>query len=78
MLLHGPGLHSILATTIVELVRLNSELLGTMCKKRHDAVVVMVNKHFITLVSVQIVVIAFVGWIVTHLQLVKIPRPLVQ
>ena len=39
----------------VEPARLNDELLGTLCEKRHDAVVVMDNK---TLVSVHIAVIA--------------------
>ena len=39
----------------------NGELLGTLCEKRHNAVVVMDNKYFITLVSVHIAVIALVG-----------------
>ena len=47
----------------VEPVRSNGELHGALCEKRQDAVVVMDNKYFITLVSVR---------------LVKIPRPLVQ
>ena len=41
-----------------EVVYLNGELLGILCEKRQDAVVVMNNKHFITLVSVHITVIA--------------------
>ena len=36
------------------------------------------NKHFITLVSMHIVIIALVGCIFTRLRLVKIPCPLVQ
>ena len=36
----------------------NGKLLGILCEKRQDAVVVMNNKHFITLVSVHIMVIA--------------------
>ena len=36
----------------------NSELIGILCEKRHDAVVVIDNKHFITRVSVHILVIA--------------------
>ena len=55
-----------------------SKLLGTLCEKRHDAVVVMDKKYFITLISVHIAVIALVGRIFTHLRLVKIPCPLVQ
>ena len=35
----------------------NGKLLGTLCEKRHDAVVVMDNKHFITLVSVHIAIL---------------------
>ena len=34
----------------------------------------MNNKHFITLVTKRIAIIALVGCIFTHLQLVKIPR----
>ena len=45
----------------IELVLSTGELLGTLCEKRHDAVVVMDNKHFITLVSVHIAVIALMG-----------------
>ena len=42
----------------LEPMRSNGELLGILCEKRHDTVVVMDNKHFITLVSVHITVIA--------------------
>ena len=38
-------------------MRSNGELLGTLCEKRHDAVVVMDNKYFITLVSVHITIL---------------------
>ena len=38
----------------------------------------MDNKHFITLVSMHIAIIALMGCIFTRLRLVKIPRPLVQ
>ena len=38
----------------------------------------MDNKHFITLVSMHIAIIALVGCIFTRLRLVKIPCPLVQ
>ena len=44
----------------------------------HNTAVVMENKHFITLVSVHIVIIALVGCIFAHLRLMKIPHPLVQ
>ena len=47
-------------------MRSNGELLGTLWEKRHDAVVVMDNKYFITLVSVHIAVIALVGCIFTR------------
>ena len=39
-------------------MRLNSELLGTLCEKRHDTVVVMDNKYFLTVVSMHIIVTA--------------------
>ena len=65
----------ILATKVLEPVRSNGEFLGTLCEKRHDAVVVMDNKHFITLVSVHI---ALVGCIFTRLWLVEIPCPLMR
>ena len=70
-----PRLCGILATTMW--MHSNSELLGTLCEKRHDAVVVMDNKYFITLVSVHIAVIALVGCTFTCLRLMKIPHPLV-
>ena len=51
----------------VELVHVHDgELLGTLCDKRHDAVVVMDNKYFITLVSVHITVIALMSCIFAH------------
>ena len=68
MILHGcycTGLEAIYArypsnqgVLQLEPVHLNSELLGTLCEKRHDAVVVTDNKYFITLISVHITVIA--------------------
>jgi len=45
---------------------------------RHDAAMEMDNKHFITLASEHIAIIALVGCIFPHLQLVKILRALVQ
>ena len=49
----GPGATGYPSNHDVEAIRSNNELLSTFCEKRNDAAVVMGNKHFITLVSVQ-------------------------
>ena len=61
-------------------MHLNGELLGTLSGKRQDAALVyMDNKHFITLVSMHIMIIALVGCIsLVPTARKNMPRPLVQ
>ena len=81
VLLHGPWGYAVSKQPRCALIRINaferrvtwySVWEETRCCSGMD------NKHFITLVSMHIAIISLVGCIFTCLQLVKIPRPLVQ
>ena len=41
-------------------IRSNGRLLYTLCEKRHNAVAVMDNKYFITLITMHIAVVAYI------------------
>ena len=47
-----PVLCNIMIVILLQSMCLSSELLGTLCEKKHNAIVVMDNKYFITLVRV--------------------------
>ena len=64
-----PVPRNIMIVILLQSMCLNSELLGTLCEKKHDATVVMDNKYFITLISMHIVIIAIVGCIFICLRL---------
>ena len=47
----GPGAMRYPSNHNVELVHSNGKLLGTLCEKGHDAVVVMDNKYLLAYIS---------------------------